>query len=160
MRSLNFNLYLGYYISFLFIHLWLNLSQIRIFNQKYSTRIKGPKTPPAPELSDFQKEIIFGSMLGDLSAERSSMNGNTRLRFDMSNVNRDYINHLYSIFKVYVKTPSKELNRKLNKLTKGIHTDIHFSTLRYSFFNWAVEDFYVNIENKNIKIVPVNAYDI
>lgn len=143
MRILNFNLFVSYSIALLFIHLCIHLHQIKIFNQKYSTRIKGPKTPPAPELSDFQKEIIFGSMLGDLSAERPSLNGNTRLRFYMYNVNRDYINHLYSIFEVYVKTPPKELNRKINKLTKGIHTDIYFSTLRYSFFNWVVEDFYI-----------------
>lgn len=33
-----------------------------------------------------------------------------------------------------------------------IHTDIHFSTLKYPFFNWVREEFYVD----NIKIVPKN----
>jgi hypothetical protein len=41
---------------------------------------KGPKTPPAPELTDYQKEVIFGSMLGDITAERTHLNGNIRIK--------------------------------------------------------------------------------
>ena len=58
---------------------------------------KGPKTISAPELTNFQKEVIFGSMLGDLFAERTHLNGNTRLRFYMFLKNKDLIYHLYSI---------------------------------------------------------------
>lgn len=36
-------------------------------------RIKGPKTPSAPDLTEFQKEVIFGSMLGDLYAEKAKL---------------------------------------------------------------------------------------
>lgn len=117
-------------------------------------RVKGPKTPPAPDLTVFQKEVIFGSMLGDLTAERSQITGNTRLRFYMSSVNKDLIYHLYSIFNSYVKTGPKIINRKLNKLTNLQHTDIYFSTLKYALFNWVDEDFYVKDGNKKIKIVP------
>jgi len=46
-------------------------------------------------------------MLGDLTAERFSVNGNTRLRFYMSTINKDYTYHLYSIFKLYIKTAPK-----------------------------------------------------
>lgn len=93
-------------------------------------------------------------MLGDLTAERSHITGNTRLRFYMSSVNKDLIYHLYSIFNSYVKTVPKFINRKLNKLTNLEHIDICFSTLKYALFNWIVEDFYVKDGNKNIKIVP------
>ena len=117
-------------------------------------RVKGPRTPPAPDLTDFQKEVIFGTMLGDLTAERSQKTGNTRLRFYMSSINKDLIYHLYSIFKSYVKTEPKFINRKLNKLTNIEHTDIYFSTLKYPMFNWVYDDFYVKNENKNIKIIP------
>jgi hypothetical protein len=88
-------------------------------------------------------------MLGDLTAERFSVNGNTRLRFYMSTINKDYTYHLYSIFKLYVKTAPKEIDRKINKLTGGLHKDIHFSTLKYSFFNWVIEDFYTQNLNLN-----------
>ena len=90
-------------------------------------------------------------MLGDLTAERNYLNGNTRLRFYQSNVNKIYIYHLYSLFNLYVKTggpaslalpfsrkkqpATKEVVRKSSKLTGLIHTDIHFSTLKYPFFN-------------------------
>jgi hypothetical protein len=133
--------------------------QYRFYSHKaFSTRVKGPKTPTAPDLTDFQKEVIFGSMLEDLSAEKSQLTGNTRLRFYMSVINKDYILYLYSIFKLYVKTPPKEIDRNINKLTGDLHRDIYFFTLKYSLFNSIIEDFYIKISDKNIKIVPKNAY--
>ena len=98
-------------------------------------------------------------MLGDLTAERFSLNGNTILRFYMSIKNQDLIYHFYSIFKSYVKTAPKVFNRKFNKLTKGLHQDIGFSTLKYPMFNWVYTNFYIKIDNKNIKIIPKNSYD-
>ena len=52
---------------------------------------------------------------------------------------------------------SNNLARRMeeyNKLTKGLHQDIGFSTLKYSMFNWIITDFYIKIKNKNIKIIP------
>ena len=100
-----------------------------------------------------------------LTAERSHITGNTRLRFYMSSVNKALIFHFYSIFKPYVKTgpkfihspwpqPGTRVRAKLNKLTNLEHIDISFSTLKYALFNWAYEDFYVKDGHKNIKIVP------
>ena len=93
-------------------------------------------------------------MLGYLTAERSHKTGNTRLRFYMSTINKDLIYHLYSIFKSYVKTEPKFINRKLNKLTNTEHTDICFSTLKYSMFNWVYDYFYV----KKMKIKVSKLY--
>lgn len=45
----------------------------------------------------------------------------------------------------------------MNKLTGKLQTNIALSTLKYSIFNWTMEDFYVKVENKNIKFVPANA---
>lgn len=140
--------------SYTSLSLFLLTSVVPVTLVRRRKRVKGPKTPPAPDLTEFQKEVIFGSMLGDLSAERSHMAGNTRLRFYMSSVNMDLIYHFYSIFKSYVKTGPKFMNRKLNKLTNLELVDICFSTLKYALFNWVVEDFYVKDGNKNIKIVP------
>ena len=128
---------------------------IRNYNSYTTTsflknRIKGPKTIDVVEPSEFQNQVIIGLMLGDISAERYSLNGNTRLRFYQSSINKEYIQYLYSIFKSYVKTPPKEITRKQSKLTGLVHTDIYFSTLKFSYFNWVREEFYIN----NIKIVP------
>ena len=50
-------------------------------------------------LSPFQKEILIGMMLGDLTAEKKNINSNTRLHFKQSLKNKEYIDHLYEIFK-------------------------------------------------------------
>ena len=46
-------------------------------------------------------EIIIGSMLGDLTAEKPGVNSNTRLQFKQSLKNRLYIEHLYSLFQEF-----------------------------------------------------------
>ena len=74
---------------------------IRFISDK---RIKGPKTPLVIEPNDYLRQVIVGLMLGDLTAERSFLNGNTRLRFYQSNINKLYIYHLYSLFNLYLKT--------------------------------------------------------
>lgn len=58
---------------------------------------------------------------------------------------------MYSIFKNYVKTEPKIYNRKLNNLTKGLHKDIGFSTLKNTYFNWVNEEFYVKLIIKTFK---------
>lgn len=104
------------------------ITEINISNMIF-VRTKGPKTPPAPELSEFKKEVIFCSMLGDLTAERELKNGNTRLRFYMALKNKELIFHLYSLFKPYEKTEPRILNRKLNNW--------QFSN-RYCFFYFKI----------------------
>lgn len=47
--------------------------------EKYSKEYKNKL-----ELSEFQKDALIGLLLGDVSAERSKANINTRLRFDQS----------------------------------------------------------------------------
>lgn len=54
-------------------------------------------------------------MLGDGFAEKIYLNGNTRLRFYMSLINKNLIFHLYSIFQPYVGTIPKMLLRKKKK---------------------------------------------
>ena len=58
-----------------------------------------------------------------------------------------------------MKTPPKKITSKLSKLTGKVHTDIAFSTLKYSFFNWVMDEFYFKdfYLNRNIKVLPLNA---
>ena len=51
------------------------------------------------ELNKELEEIITGLMLGDLFAEKASTKSNTRLQFKQSSINKEYINHLYILFK-------------------------------------------------------------
>ena len=59
------------------------------------------------ELNDELKEIITGLMLGDLFAEKRNPNSNTRLQFKQSIKNKEYIEHLYSLFKDYCNSEPK-----------------------------------------------------
>src|SRR2546427_2186182 len=49
-------------------------------------------------------EIIIGSLLGDLTAERPNIKCNTRLQFKQSLINKEYIYHMYNLFQVYCGT--------------------------------------------------------
>lgn len=49
-------------------------------------------------LSNNLHEIIIGSLLGDLTAERPNANCNTRLQFKQSLINKEYIYHMYNLF--------------------------------------------------------------
>ena len=59
------------------------------------------------DLTSELQEIIIGLMLGDLFAEKRNSKSNTRLQFKQSNKNKDYIDHLYTIFKEYCGSEPK-----------------------------------------------------
>ena len=61
------------------------------------------------------EEIIIGLMLGDLFAEKRTVNSNTRLQFKQSIKNKAYIEHLYSIFKDYCLSEPKVTTSKDNR---------------------------------------------
>jgi hypothetical protein len=62
------------------------------------------------DLSSELEEIIIGLMLGDLFAEQNNSNSNTRLQFKQSNENKEYIDHLYNIFKEYCGSKPKVIS--------------------------------------------------
>ena len=49
-------------------------------------------------LSCEQEEIIIGLALGDLHIEKISSKNNARLQFHQSNINKEYIIHLFTLF--------------------------------------------------------------
>ena len=58
-------------------------------------------------LSSELEQIIIGLILGDLFAEKSKPNSNTRLQFKQSIKNKEYIDHLYSIFEEFCNSEPK-----------------------------------------------------
>jgi len=63
------------------------------------------------QLSKIQKEILIGTLLGDSSLQTYSKNRNTnRLRFLPKLNQKEYIDHLYEIWKNWVLTPPKISN--------------------------------------------------
>lgn len=79
---------------------------------------------------NFKKTL--GLLLGDVSAERSKANINTRLRFDQSKEKHsEYIMHLYDLFKDFVGSSPSVTNRKADKRTGKIYNSIYFKTLAF-----------------------------
>jgi len=71
------------------------------------------------ELTTDLQEIIIGLMLGDLHAERRNVNNNTRLQFKQSNKNKNYIDHLFIIFKSYCGSSPKITTSFDNRINKN-----------------------------------------
>ena len=71
-------------------------------------------------------EIIIGSMLGDLSAEKPSIKHNTRLQFRQSEINKEYIYHLYSLYKDFCKSKPKVNTYKDKRPGKELNISIKF----------------------------------
>jgi len=97
-------------------------------------------------------EIIIGSLLGDLTAERPNTNCNTRLQFKQSLINKEYIYHMYNLFQVYCGTSPLNMSKFDSRVNKTYYA-IKFQTLSLPCFNIYIKLFY-NSEGK--KILPAN----
>jgi hypothetical protein len=106
-------------------------------------------------LTPYLEEIIIGSMLGDLSAEKPSLKSNTRLQFKQSLKNKLYIEHLYELFQEYCGTKPLVMSsfdnrpRRSTKLKE--YSAIKFQTLSLPCFNKYRDIFY---NSKGVKIIP------
>jgi hypothetical protein len=100
------------------------------------------------------EEIIIGLMLGDLFAEKNKPNSNTRLQFKQSIKNKDYIYHLYSIFKDYCNSEPK-INKFIDNRPdkKDLNISIKFWTCSLPCFNKFRKLFY---DELGIKFIPDN----
>nr|YP_007476113.1 hypothetical protein H915_mgp33 [Cantharellus cibarius]AGE93534.1 hypothetical protein [Cantharellus cibarius] len=104
------------------------------------------------ELTPELDEIIIGSMLGDLSAEKRNDNSNTRLQFKQTTLNEPYINHLYSLFKNYCGSKPKIMSKFDSRPDKmKEYSSIKFQTLSLPCFNKYRNIFY---NSDGIKIIP------
>lgn len=99
-------------------------------------------------------EIIIGSMLGDLSAERKTLKNNTRLQFKQSIINKKYVEHLYCLFKDYCGTEPRVISRFDNRPNKmKEYSAINFKTLSLPCFNVYRSMFY---NTAGVKVIPKN----
>jgi hypothetical protein len=122
------------------------------------TRLYRTSTKSNMEINPELEEIIIGSLLGDLSAEKKNNKSNTRLQFKQSTKNTEYINHLYELFKDYCGTPPKIISyfdNRENKMQE--YSAIKFQTFSLPCFNKYKELFY---NSEGIKILPGNLEDL
>jgi hypothetical protein len=110
------------------------------------------------QLTQIQTDIINGSMLGDLHAEKRNINGYTRLQFRYSSKYTEYINHLFSIFKDFSGSPPINLSYYDSRPNRAeTYHSIKFQTLSLPCFNIFREIYY---NKEGVKIIPLNYYDL
>jgi hypothetical protein len=98
-------------------------------------------------LTQEQRDIIVGSCLGDLNIRQ--IGNYSRLVFDQKN--KEYLFHLYDVFKEWVRTPPAErLQKRLP--TSAICSNWHFSTISHADLQFYYTLFYPNGK----KLLPLN----
>lgn len=109
-------------------------------------------------LSPYLKEIIVGSLLGDLSCERPNPRCNTRIQFKQSTKNADYIKHLYLLFSDFCGTSPLIMSSFDNRPSKmKRYFAIKFQTLSLPCFNEFRNMFY---SPEGVKFIPSNLGDL
>jgi hypothetical protein len=130
-----------------------NLNQIRSYRKSAKFNL---------ELSPELEEIIVGLMLGDLFAcaaqERKNSNSNTRLQFKQSNKNKNYIDHLYQLFKEFCNSEPKVTSSIDKRPGKSeLNVSIRFWTSSLPCFNKFRYLFY---DSSSIKFIPLNLEEL
>jgi hypothetical protein len=104
------------------------------------------------KLKENLKEVLVGNLLGDLYIQKDKphQNINSRLRFAQSIAHKDYIYHLFELFKIYCGGEPTIINQLPDKKTGKVSTAIYFVTYTLPCFNELHEFFYP----EGIKVVP------
>ena len=124
-------------------------------NQKTRLRAKNFERKRIFIPKDLQ-EILIGLLLGDVCAQKRSAKGNTNLYFEQGLLHKDYLFHLFELFKSFSGSPPKISERKPDNRTGKIYTRVQFATLTLPCFNVLYEIFYP----KGKKVVPNNIEEL
>src|ERR1700730_6229137 len=135
---------------------------VRLFSTSNAKNIKHKNENIKKRLTNFQreqfklsnelKELLIGLLLGDLCAQRRSIKGNTNLHFEQGINHKDYILHLFDLFKIYCRSKPKISERLADKRTGKIYTRVQFATLSLPCFN----ELYLLFYSTSKKIIPLN----
>lgn len=101
------------------------------------------------KLTSIQQQIIIGLILGDAHLATQNKGRTYRLLIEQSIKRKIYVQHLYDVFKDFVLTPPKIINRNPNKPDK---VNIYFKTISHSAFQFYGQLFYKNGK----KIIPID----
>ena len=100
-------------------------------------------------LTERQKEILIGMILGDGHLEKLYTPELSRLKVEHSYKQKDYVDWLYSEFQNWVRTEPKE---KIKKVWDKIHKNYGFVTYGHRLLGNFQKEFYLNRK----KIIPNN----
>jgi hypothetical protein len=107
-------------------------------------------------ISSQLKEILVGLLLGDLYVQKEKKAVNARLFFEQGTVHKEYLLHLYELFKSFCLQAPKTNTRLPDKRTGESYSRISFKTRAFPCFTDLHNLFYV--EGK--KIVPMSIVEL
>ncbi len=102
------------------------------------------------KFTTIQKQIIIGTLLGDASIPKQKNKKTYNIKFEQKLLNKEYINHLYFIFKDFVGTEPKIRNIKGGNAQD--RQSFWFRTYKHNSINYYYHLFY----NGGKKKVPKN----
>ncbi len=98
-------------------------------------------------LSDVQREILVGILLGDACLETQNAGRSYRLKIEQGIAHADYVQHLYSVLRDWVLSPP----RLKQGQTRGVTTlNLAFQTVSHPELSLYGELFY----RERVKVVP------
>lgn len=101
-------------------------------------------------LSLIQRETLVGLLLGDGNLQTESNGRTFRLRICQSKEHKDYVFHLYKLFKDFTLSPPIQ-GTSVDKRTGKIYESWSFSTTQHSCFRYYAQQFY---DKEGTKRVP------
>ncbi len=99
------------------------------------------------KLTDLQREVLIGTLLGDGHLETQNQGRTYRLKIEHIFWQKEYTDWLYNIFKDWVLTQPQEKIQKVNNIPRKKYW---FSTVSHGAFRFYAQQFY---QNKK-KILP------
>ena len=101
--------------------------------------------------------IFIGSLLGDGHLEKRKQGNGTRIKFEQSSKNVEYLMwfHSYLSQRGYCNTNKPKLKKRIRK-NGVIYYHYTINSFTFSSLNWIHDMFYKEIEGKYIKIIPLN----
>jgi len=102
-------------------------------------------------LTTEQREILIGTLLGDATIPAQRRGVLFNVKFEQSLKNREYVDHLYGIFKDWVGTPPR-----VRAIDDGDRHSVWFRTYRHAAFSFYRHIFYDGANGR--KLLPRNLH--
>ena len=107
-------------------------------------------------LSPVQREILVGTLLGDAHLRANKKKSKYQYVVLQSGAHKEYVFHLYEIFKNYTSTPPKEYTFKDKRFPGKLYTRWSFYTTYQECFRFYAHQFYTDVIKEDSFSSPQN----
>lgn len=107
------------------------------------------------KLSQLQRNIIVGTLLGDAHLEQRGQNPSFRYYFSQKESQEAYVNHIYSNFEDWCSKEPQFANSGRN-INAEVTKFVYFRTCTHPAFTFYANQFYTqeSASSKRLKVIP------